>query len=129
MNSKQLITIFRKIYNKGPLWTFLRIRQEYRQTSFRSVLDSMVAFKKANRRLKAIFFKEKKGVTDYITAVYDLNASPITYDFAFFLAAAELFALKNKKNGFIVLFVPRCDDHIVEEKYLSAIDKDQLNRL
>ena len=126
MNSKQLISIFRKIYNKGPLWTFLRIRQEYRQPSFRSVLDAMVAFKKANRRLKAIFFEEKKSVTNYVTAVYDLNASPITYDFAFFLAAAELFALKNKKNDFIVLFVPRRDDHIVEEKYLSAIDKENI---
>jgi hypothetical protein len=126
MNSKRLITFFRKIYNKGGLWTFLRVRQEFRQPSFRSVLDAMVAFKKANRRMKAIFFKEKKGITDYVTAVYDLNANPITYDFAFFLAAAELFALKNKKNGFIVLLVPRRDDIIVDKKYRSVIGEENV---
>jgi hypothetical protein len=126
MSSKQLISICRKIYNKGALWTFLRIRQEFRQPSFRSVLDAMVALKKTNRRLKAIFFKEKKDAADYITAVYDLNISPITYDFAYFLAAAELFALKNKKRGFIVLFVSQGDDQIVNEKYRSAVDEENM---
>jgi hypothetical protein len=122
VNSKQLISIFRKTCNKGPQWTFLRIRQEFRQPSFRSVLDAIVAFKKTNRKLRGIFFKEKKSVADYVTAVYDLNASPITYDFAYFLAAAELFALKNKKSTFVVLFVPQRDDCIVDKKSQHVID-------
>jgi hypothetical protein len=126
MNSKQLISIFRKIYNKGPRWAFFRIRQEFRQPSFRSVMDAMIAFKKTNRRLKAIFFNEKQCVADYVTAVYDLNASPITYDFAYFLAAAELFALKNKKSTFVVLFVPQRDDYIVEKEYRSVVDEENM---
>jgi hypothetical protein len=126
INSKRLISIFSKIYNKGPLWAFLRIRQEYRQPSFRFVADAIVAFKKINRRLKAILFKEKDGTADYVTAVYDLTASPITYDFAYFLAAAELFALKNKKSTFIVLFVPRRDDFIIDKKYRLVIDEENM---
>jgi hypothetical protein len=129
MDSIQLISIFRKIYNKGALWTFLRVRREFRQPSFRSVLDAMVAFKKINRRLKAILFKEKEGAADYVTAVYDLNVNPITYDFAYFLAAAELFALKNKKSAFVVLFVSQRDDHIVNEvsrQYRSTVDEESM---
>jgi hypothetical protein len=126
MTSKQLFSIFSKIYNKGPLWTFLRIGQEFRQPTFRSVQDAMVAFKKAKRRLKGIFFKEKKGATDYVTAVYDLNVNAITYDFAFFLAAAELFTLKNKKSAFVVLFVPRRDDQFVEVNYQIVLGEENM---
>ena len=126
IHSKRLISVFRKIYNQGPLWAFLRIRKEFRQPSFRFVADSIIAFKKINRRLKAILFKEKEGTADYVTAVYDLTASPITYDFAYFLAAAELFARKNKKSTFMVLFVPQRDDFIVGEEYGSVIDKENI---
>jgi hypothetical protein len=126
VSSKQLISIFRKTCNKGPQWFFLRIRQEFRQPSFRSVLDVIVAFKKINRRLKAIFFKEKKDATDYVTAIYDLNANPVTYDFAYFLAAAELFALNNKKNTFVVLFVPQLDDCVVDKKVQHVIDGENI---
>jgi hypothetical protein len=126
INSKRIISIFRKICNKGPLWFFFRIRQEFRQPYFRIVADTIVAFKKINRRLKAILFKEKEGASDYVTAVYDLTACPITYDFGYFLAAAELFALKNTKNTFIVLFVPPRDDIIVDKKYRSVIDEENM---
>jgi hypothetical protein len=125
ISSKLLISIFGKIYNNGPLWAFLRIRQEFRQPSFRFVADTIVAFKKINRTLKAILFKEESGA-EYITAVYDLASSPITYDFAYFLAAAELFALKNKKSNFMVLFVPQRDDFIVDKKYQSVIDAENI---
>jgi hypothetical protein len=124
MNPKQLIYFFRKIYNKGPLWTFLRIRQELHQPSFIPMLNAMVAFKKTNRRLKTIFFQKKKDDNDYVTAVYDLDVAPITYDFAYFLAAAELFALKNNKRTFIVLFIHQGDDKIENEvsgKYRSTL--------
>ena len=124
---KELISIFIKIYNKGPQWTILRFRKEFRQPSFRPVLDAIVAFKIANRRLKAIFFKEKKGATDYVTAVYDTSVNPMSYDFAFFLAAVELFALNNKKSTFIVLFVPRIDDCIIDRKSQHVVDGESLN--
>jgi hypothetical protein len=108
------------------LWTFLRIRQEFRQPSFRFVRDIMVAFKKINRRLNAILCKEKIDATDYVTAVYDLSANPVTFDFAYFLAAAELFALNNNKSNFTVLFVPQNHDYIINEKYRSVVDKENM---
>jgi hypothetical protein len=126
LNSIQLISIFKKILNKGPLWFFLRTRQEFHQPSVKFVLDARVAFKKTNRKLKAIFFKEKKGVSDYVTAVYDLNANPISYDFAYFLASAEVFARKNKKNTFIVLFVPQSEYCSIDEEYRSVIDQESM---
>jgi len=93
------------------------------------MLNAMVAVKKTNRRLKTIFYKEKKDDTDYVTAIYDLNVNPITYDFAFFLAAAELFAFKNKKRAFEVLFVPQRKDHVVggeSEKCQSTPDEENM---
>jgi hypothetical protein len=122
----QLISIFKKIYNEGIFWAFWRVRQEFRQPSFRSTIKTMLAFKRINRRLKTIFLKEKKEFADYVTAVYDLNVYPITYDFAYFLAAAELFALENKKCGFIVLFVPQKDDYIADKNYQSVIDEESM---
>jgi hypothetical protein len=126
MNSKRLLSIFRKIYNNGPIWVFSRIRREIRQPSFMFVADAIIAFKKIKRRLKTVFFKEKESIAYYVTAVYDLTASPITYDFAYFLASAELFARKNKKSTFRVLFVPRNDDFIVEKEYRLAVDEENM---
>jgi hypothetical protein len=121
-----MMNVLKKLYNKGPLWFFLRCWQELRQPSFKSTRDAIVAFKKANRRLKAVFFKENKDVTNYVTAVYDISVSPMSYDFAFFLAAAELFALNNKKNTFIVLFAPHDDDCIVDKKSQHVVDGESL---
>ena len=42
-----------------------------------------------------------------MTAVYDLNVNPITFDFVYFLVGAELFAKKYGKNSFVVSFVQR----------------------
>ena len=76
--------------------------------------------------MKGIVFKEKKCVADYVTAVYDLEANPITFDFAYFLAAAELFALKKKKGKFTVLIIPPRDDRIVDKIYRSAVDEENI---
>ena len=126
MNSNRLLSIFKKVCKNGPVWAFSRIRREFRQPTFMFVADAMVAFKKFNRRLRGIFFKEKENTADYVTAVYDLTASPITYDFAFFLASAELFARKNNKSTFKVLFVPRNDDYTIEKEYQLAVDEENL---
>jgi hypothetical protein len=129
MNSKRFISIFRKIYSKGFQWAFFRIQQEFRQPSFRFVLDAVFALKKTNRRLCSIFLKEKKVIPDYVTAIYDLNVSPITYDFSYFLAGAELFTLKNKKRAFVVLFVLQDSHKIkneVSQEYRIAVDEENM---
>jgi hypothetical protein len=91
------------------------------------MLDTRIGLKKINRRLKAIFFKEKDITDNYVTAVYDLHALPVTYDFSFFLASAELFASKNNKSAFKVLFVPRNNDEFIAEKeYQSIVDEESV---
>ena len=44
----------------------------------------------------------------------------------FFLAGAELFALKNKKQKFVVLFAPPREDRIVDKIYRSAINEENM---
>jgi hypothetical protein len=127
MNLKRLFSIFGKIYRNGVGWLYLRIRQEFRRPTIRFMMDIRIGLKKINRRLKAIFLKEKDIADNYVTAIYDLQTLPVTYDFAYFLASAELFASKNKKSAFKVLFVPRKNDEfIVEKEYQSIVDEESM---
>jgi hypothetical protein len=61
-----------------------------------------------------------------LTAVYDLDVYPVTFDFAHFLVAAELFSRKKKKSSFVVVFVPAGERREVNEKYNLIIDEKSM---
>ena len=61
-----------------------------------------------------------------MTAVYDLNFCPPTFDIAFFLVAAELFAKKNGKSSFVVLLVPSNNDTEKNKEYHSVVDDNSI---
>jgi hypothetical protein len=63
----------------------------------------------------------------YLTAIYDLNVHPITYDFSYFLAGAELYANKQGKSKFFVWIVLRDGRARDVGLYERIVDQDNLN--
>jgi hypothetical protein len=109
MNFGKTKLLFQKIYTKGLFWVFLRLKREVKTPSFKTTKYLMKAFKTAQRWICGLFYKDKRVNEDYVTALWDLNEDPMTFDFAFFLVAAELFAYKNGKNTFFVQFIRSSD--------------------
>jgi hypothetical protein len=126
MSFKRFIDSFEKVLKKGPLWALSRIAKEYSRPTFRSTRWVMNMIKKMEPE-KPIFFQARaKGDTDYLTAVYDFDVHPVTFDFACFLIAAELFFRKKKKSSFVVVFVPAGERREVNEKYMRSVDEKQM---
>ncbi|MBT3666344.1 MAG: hypothetical protein HN548_02605, partial [Opitutae bacterium] len=123
MNFQRFIGIFRKLLEKGPVWSLSRIGNEFRHPTFLFMKRLMLMLKTAQQRLGILFNKNKNNDEDHITAVYDLNTNPITFDFASFLLGAEIFSNKNGKNSFVLLLVNRNDDTEIDGKYSSVVDE------
>jgi len=49
-------------------------------------------------------------------AIYDLNLYPTSFDFAYFLAAAQIHAIKNELTEMFVVFVPRENTHLASDE-------------
>ena len=69
----------------------------------------MAVVKTAERWVCDLFFKNKRLDEGYVTAVWDLNRDPMSFDFAWFLVGAELFSKKNGKDSFFVNFIRSSD--------------------
>jgi hypothetical protein len=123
MSFQRFIGSFEKVLKKGPLWTLSRIAKEYSRPSFRYTKWVMNMIKKVERGGATFFQAKAKGDTGYLTAVYDLDVNPLTFDFVYFLVAAELFSKRKKKSSFVVVFVPASERREVNEKYNLIIDE------
>ena len=88
------------------------------------------AFNKDKDQFRA-FFRSKKIVTqtnmvspETLLAVYDLNFQSITFDFAYFLAAAETFGKNHGKSKLFVVFVQKDPSVQGSGEYLSVVSED-----
>jgi hypothetical protein len=124
MNFQRFIGIFRKFLEKGPVWALSRTRKEFKHPTFPFMKRLVVSLKTVEQKLASFFNKNKMSGEDPITAVYDLNVNPITFDFASFLIGAEIFSNKNGRNSFVLVIVCRNDDAEVDGKYSSVVDED-----
>jgi hypothetical protein len=113
---------FHKTLEKGLLWSLWRVRNELRRPSSNATRRLMTSIKIAKRWIFSFSSKGNESDDDYLTAVYDLNAYPTTFDFVYFLVAAELFANKHGKNSFAVLIVQR-KSVLEDEIYKAVIDE------
>lgn len=129
MSFYELLGRFSKVFKKGPVWVLLRIRYELRSPSFRTTKRVMVAFKTVEKMVCSLFYKDDSFDEDYVTAVYDLNTQTETFDFSIFLAGAELFAQKNGKESFVVLFVlPNKDHEVIGSKLNNPLFEEGMFR-
>ena len=78
-------------------------------------------------------FHRGKGIEaawsrDCLQFVFDLSSAPITYDFASYLAAAELERRRRKLAGLVVLLVPAADGGLRREQGSLALFDDEARR-
>jgi len=128
MNSfKNILLLARKINDRGLGWMLDRIRQELRSPGYPvliAVAACIESLRVMIRRLTVPCAMGNVGyLGDHLLVVYDLNSSPVTFDFAYFLAWAETFAWDNGKETIFVLFVLKENDSNSEGLYNKIIDE------
>ena len=125
----KVVGVIYKIHKKGLAWAVSRIKVEFRTPSFRLTRGLINVMKAAEANLKGLIKKPHfpDESSNYLTAIYDLNVHPITYDFAYFLAGAELYANKQGKSKFFVWIVLRDGRLRDVGLYEQIVDQDNLN--
>ena len=122
--------IISKVRTLGFKWFINRIRIEFKTPRLKATkpiiffIHSVLSFFS-----KLIFSSKNKSYidADEVLAVYDLNSQPITFDFAYFLVGAEVFAKQNGKSKLFIWFVQKNKDFIKDERYLKHVDEDSQN--
>ena len=125
MTLSTLLRVAKKIIHNGPAWTIARVNQEFKNPSFRITRRVMDSFNAAKKRLRIGHGDVKQESGEQVIAVYDLNSNPLTFDFAFFLLGAELFARRHGKDTFVVYFVQMKNTEARgDAQYVEIINED-----
>jgi len=128
---KRQHSVFKKIRSRGMSWFLSRLLQEAeRATSFRgSVLRPFMrvvylAVLYPVNKWGYFTHSEKTINKDTLYLFYDLEVSPVTFDFAWALALAEQYRIKVKLKKLHVVFVPGNNKGLREETadYEECID-------
>lgn len=124
--------IISKVRTLGFKWFINRIRIEFKTPRLKATkpiiffIHSVVSFFS-----KLIFSSKNKSYidADEVLVVYDLNSQPITFDFAYFLVGAEVFAKQNGKSKLFIWFVPRDEAAFdsADSEYLNIVDQASQN--
>ena len=122
----KIFIILVKIYRNGFNWLYRRVKFELVSPSFplTKYLVKRIEYLRALFRSKKILTQTNIVSSDTLLAVYDLNFESITFDFAFFLAAAETFGKTHGKSKLFVIFVQKDPSVRVSEEYLSVVSDD-----
>ena len=118
-------------FRKEPLWLLKRILLELRSP----ILPSTKFIFSNLAKLRILYQKLVRDLSshtddhgdDVLSVFYDLNCNPVTFDFAYFLVGAEVFAKQNGKSKLFIWFVQKNKDFIKDEEYLKHVDEDSQN--
>ena len=122
----RLNSLAQKIQKKGFGWLYERIKYELVRPNFaitRYILGLIESLRKLYQRNNDAS-PNKMVPEDTLIAVYDLNVVPMTFDFAFFLAAAETFGKSHGKSKVFVLFLQKNSVLLDNEEYLAKVSED-----
>ena len=122
MHRKQsLINLFSKIQKKGIRYLTRRLRQEIISPEYPLTQKFFSKINNLRSKPKLNTLKD----TDILHVFYDLSFEPITFDFAFFLVDAEVYAKKNGRSR-IFLWIIKKDPtlHVSYEGYTSIINEE-----
>ena len=129
-NEIQRSEVFRKIYSKfrkEPSWLLKRILLEFRSPVLPSTKFIFSNFNKLRilyqKLVRHLLSHADDHGDDVLSVFYDLNCNPITFDFAYFLVGAEVFAKQNGKSKLFIWFVQKNKDSIKDEEYLKHVDE------
>lgn len=119
-----MLRIAQKIIRNGPAWALKRARSELRNPSFRAMKRFLYVLHTIKQRtMPNPRGGEAGNHKRQLVAVYDLNSNPITFDFAWFLVGAEMFARRNGMDSFVVWFVQKRSESTYGT-YSSVVDGD-----
>ena len=121
-----LNSVVKKIQKKGFGWLYARIKKEFVSPNFditRYMSGRIESLRKLYQRNNDAP-QNKIVPEDTLLAVYDLNVVPATFDFAYFLAAAETFGKSHGKSKVFVLFLQKNSEHLGDEEYSSIVSQD-----
>jgi hypothetical protein len=122
----RLNSVVKKIQKKGFAWLYARIKREIVSPTFditRYMSGQIESLRKLYQRNNDAP-QNKIVPQDTLLAVYDLNVVPATFDFAFFLAAAETFGKSHGKSKVFVLFLQKNSEQSDNEAYLAIVPED-----
>ena len=125
LTTKKPMNIVRKIIKNGVYWSFLRVIRRLKKPHNRSIklfMDSIYSIKNKIIQLSASQVNENKN----FVAVYDLSSNSISYDFAFFLAAAESYSIKKGCTSFFVNIIRVENDAFNGSAYSEIFDEESL---
>ena len=111
------------------MWLYRRVKYELVSPK----LPTIKYLVKRREILRGLFSAKKIApqinmfCPDTLLAVYDLNSSPITFDFCHFLAAADSYGKMNEKSKIFVFIVQRDLDSfplLEDNSHIEAISED-----
>jgi hypothetical protein len=118
-------------FRKEPSWLLKRILLEFKSPILPSTKFIFSNFNKLRilyqKLVRHLLSHTDDHGDDVLTVFYDLNCNPITFDFAYFLVGAEVFAKQNGKSKLFIWFVQKNKDFIKDERYLKHVDEDSQN--
>lgn len=117
--------IIRKIIKNGFYWSFLRVLRRFTKPHNRPIKIIMDAIYSLKKHLTS-FLSSQKNEKGCFVAAYDLSSNSVSFDFAFFLAAAESFAIKQGEESFVVSIVRKKNDAFKGSVYSSVVDDESL---
>lgn len=121
-----LSSILKKIKQKGFLWLYARIKNEFVRPTFgvnmyfSGWIEALRKICQWNNRVH----QNKIIGEDTLLFIYDLNVVPATFDFAFLLAAAETFGKNHGKTKVFVVFWQKKLEELGDEDYTAIVSQD-----
>ena len=115
-----------KIKRNGMGWLKERTKAELINPRFvisKIAIRSLEHFRRLFRE-RSVRTLESIESEDTLLVIYDLNFSPITFDFAFFLAAAESYGKLHGRTEMRVFIVLKEPTVLISEEYEHAVSQD-----
>lgn len=92
----------------------MRVKQEFKSPKFKNIRWVMDKYHSIKNRLTCKL-NSRKNDSHSVVAIYDLNSNPITYDFAYFLLGAELYAKSIGEDSFYLCVIQDSNSCVSEQ--------------
>jgi len=114
--------MLRKIKQKGIIWFLKRVALEFRSPYYpasKKIVSFIRKFNFFSRHVTRVLPISKN---DTLYIFYDLNVEPHTFDFAYFLVDAEIFAKKKNIKKLFLWIIPKAiESQADDDDYTKAV--------
>lgn len=113
------------IKKKDFIWSIKVIIREWQKPNHPLTKNLVVAIKSLLKMPYDFIYSRKKNG---IVAVYDLNLNPATFDFAYFICAAQSFSKTHGVDSFYLYLIKK-DNKVIQahEEYIKVVSEDLID--